>query len=117
MTEQTDEYMGTDPQNGDEMDFGTPPRPNTGEWKTITDRRVSSRRIILTERQMERHDFDLSEWVDVVLYPDDGDAVPLPGEQIGTKNRITVPTDKVRRHDLNGTTVDLHIRSTEDDEE
>lgn len=96
-------------------DDDVPPPPNEGEWKVVTDLRVSGARPALRESTMDRHDLEQGDYLRVVVYAPDNVSFALPGRRIGTQDRLTIPKSDVEEHALEGEYIDIAFRVVETD--
>lgn len=88
------------------------PSLTAGEWTPITDLRISSERIEIRKRAVERHGIERGDVLDVWIYPDGTEPIYLPDVVVVDSRRINIPARRMEMYEIEGTNVDIEFRDT-----
>lgn len=88
------------------------PPDDRGEWTLMTDVRVSGGRVTVRRDTKDRHGFGKGDIVDVVVVRPDGDRIEIPEAEITSRDRVTIPKQRLELHDIEGEWVDVWLRDT-----
>lgn len=88
------------------------PPLTAGEWTPITDLRISSERIEIRKRAIERHSIEKGDVLDVWVHPDESESIHLPDVRVVDRGRIKIPARRVEMYDLEGKNCDIEFRDT-----